>query len=84
MTMYTSHMTTSQETRAKSITLADMGDWCGAAEIAVLLGVSRQRVQQIVTRKDFPAPDIELAMGKIWATAKVREWAEARGREINE
>lgn len=59
-----------------------MGDWCGAAEIAALFGVSRQRVQQIVTRQDFPRPVIELAMGKIWATAEVIEWAEQRGRTV--
>jgi hypothetical protein len=61
-----------------------VGEWAGAAEIATLLGVSRQRVQQIVNRADFPAPDIELEMGRVWKTEKVREWAETRGRELHE
>lgn len=61
-----------------------MGEWCGAHEIAKLLGVSRQRVQQIVNRDDFPPPVIELAMGKIWRTDDVRLWATSRGREVNE
>lgn len=61
-----------------------VGDWCGAAELAQLLGVSRQRVQQIVSRADFPEPDIVVAMGKLWSTAKVREWATERGRELHE
>ena len=74
-------MTTSQETSAVLIdTVPGMGEWCGAAEIAALFGVSRQRVQQIVTRSDFPEPEIVLAMGKIWSTAKVLEWAERHGR----
>lgn len=46
----------------------------GAAEIGVRLGVSRQRVQQIVTRADFPKPEHELAMGKVWSSAAVEAW----------
>lgn len=46
----------------------------GAAEIGLLLGVSRQRVQQIIGRADFPAPATELAMGKIWLAKDVRAW----------
>lgn len=50
----------------------------GAAEIGRLLGVSRQRVQQIIARPDFPAPATELAMGKIWLASEVRAWRDAR------
>lgn len=47
----------------------------GAAEIGVRLGgVSRQRVQQIVSRADFPDPEESLAMGKVWDAEKVEEW----------
>jgi predicted DNA-binding transcriptional regulator AlpA len=47
----------------------------GAAEIAVCLGgVSRQRVQQIVSRPDFPKPDAVLGMGKVWRTEDVERW----------
>lgn len=56
------------------------GRWCGAAEIAVMFGVSRQRVQQLAARPDFPAPEVQLAMGKIWSTRKVHAWARAHGR----
>jgi predicted DNA-binding transcriptional regulator AlpA len=52
----------------------------GAAEIAAMLGVSRQRVQQLVSRPDFPEPDAVLAMGKVWRTADVEDWARAHGR----
>lgn len=54
----------------------------GAAEIGELLGVSRQRVQQLVSRADFPAPAVELAMGKVWRREDVERWATERGRRI--
>ncbi len=46
----------------------------GAAEIGDRLGVSRQRVQQIVARADFPKPEHVLAMGKVWSSAHVEAW----------
>jgi predicted DNA-binding transcriptional regulator AlpA len=52
----------------------------GAAEIAAMLGVSRQRVQQLTSRPDFPEPAAVLAMGKVWRTEDVQAWAKARGR----
>jgi predicted DNA-binding transcriptional regulator AlpA len=52
----------------------------GAAEIAELLGVSRQRVQQLISRDDFPQPEVVLAMGKVWLRADVIAWARERGR----
>ena len=56
----------------------------GSAEIAAMLGVSRQRVQQLVARPDFPAPDAVLAMGKVWRKADVTAWAKAHGRLIDD
>lgn len=52
----------------------------GAQEIARLLGVSRQRVYQLVTRPDFPDPVVTLAMGNVWSREAVEQWAKARGR----
>jgi prophage regulatory protein len=47
----------------------------GAHEILVLLGrVSRQRVHQLTSRGDFPAPVIELAQGKVWLADDVETW----------
>ena len=60
--------------------LLDVHHLIGAAEIARMLGVSRQRVQQIVAKPDFPRPEAELAMGKVWSTEAVREWARRSGR----
>ena len=52
----------------------------GSAEIASMLGVSRQRVQQLISRPDFPKPAAVLAMGKVWNTTDVQAWAKAHGR----
>ncbi len=50
----------------------------GAAEIAELLGVSRQRVAQLGERyDDFPAPVATITAGRIWARADVEAWMAA-------
>jgi hypothetical protein len=55
----------------------------GAAEIGRMLGVSRQRVQQLASRSDFPEPEITLDMGKVWQRVKVEVWAREHGRTLN-
>lgn len=52
----------------------------GPHEIARLLGVSRQRVFQLASRPDFPAPVARLHMGSVWALDDVKAWAEVDGR----
>ena len=49
-----------------------------------MLGVSRQRVQQLVGGDGFPEPEAVLEMGKVWKRSDVEEWARSRGREIKE
>ncbi|MDQ3641791.1 MAG: helix-turn-helix domain-containing protein [Actinomycetota bacterium] len=50
----------------------------GIAEIAEMLGVSRQRVGQLASSyDDFPAPVAELAAGRIWNRADVERWMAA-------
>ncbi len=47
----------------------------GAHEIRVRLGgISRQRVYQITSRADFPAPAQDLAQGKVWFADDVEVW----------
>lgn len=46
----------------------------GAREIEVRLGVSRQRVQQLTQRADWPAPFDTLSMGKVWRIEDVEDW----------
>ncbi len=53
----------------------------GVAEIADLLGISRQRVNRLVqTDPSFPAPEAELSAGRIWTRESIVEWAKATGR----
>ena len=44
-------------------------------EIATMLGVSRQRVHQLIQQyDDFPRPLAELAIGRVWDRLTVAEW----------
>jgi predicted DNA-binding transcriptional regulator AlpA len=53
----------------------------GIAEIAQLIGVSRQRVDQLSRRDpDFPEPVAELHAGRIWLRQDVLHWARRTGR----
>jgi len=54
-----------------------------AAEIAQLLGLSRQRVTQLSAKPDFPAPIATLSVGKIWAYADIKAWADKTGRTVH-
>jgi predicted DNA-binding transcriptional regulator AlpA len=44
-------------------------------EIAEVLGVSKQLVDQLRREPDFPAPVDRWARGDLWAAADVRRWA---------
>ena len=59
---------------------ADAPRLTGATEIGRLLGISRQRVQQLAAQPGFPEPVAVLAMGKVWREDDVIAWAKARGR----
>lgn len=52
------------------------------AEIADLLGLTRQRVQQLAKAPGFPEPAAVLRMGSVWHLADVRAWAQAAGRDL--
>jgi FtsZ-interacting cell division protein YlmF len=66
-------------------TLRAVLDVVGVAEIAQLLGVSRQRVHELL-RSDpqFPEPAAELAAGRIWLRPDVEAWMAARARRAKE
>jgi FtsZ-interacting cell division protein YlmF len=58
-----------------------MPDLVGVAEIAGMIGISRQRVNELVrTDPGFPEPEAELAAGRIWTKASVEAWMIARSR----
>lgn len=59
------------------------GPYMGTGEIRRELGVSRQRVQQLTTSRDFPEPSDVLAAGKVWKREDVEAWARSHGRLID-
>jgi predicted DNA-binding transcriptional regulator AlpA len=60
-----------------------MAELLGVTEVAELLGISRQRVQQLTERDpDFPAPAETLARGRVWRRSDIEDWARATGREL--
>lgn len=56
-------------------------DLVGVTEVREMLGVSRQRVHQLL-RDDptFPEPVAQLSAGRIWLRTDVERWARAGGR----
>ena len=44
----------------------------GVAEAAGLLGLSRQRLFQLMARDDFPPPMVRLAAGPVWLASSIR------------
>jgi len=61
--------------------VAVMHHYVGAAEIQEMFGgISRQRIQQIIGRRDFPKPVVKLKMGKVWRRSDVEKWMRAHGR----
>jgi len=55
-------------------------DVAGATEIGDLLGVSRQRADQLTRTEGFPEPVAVLSAGRIWRLLDVEAWARATGR----
>jgi predicted DNA-binding transcriptional regulator AlpA len=47
-------------------------------DIARMLGVTRQRVTQILRRDDFPAPAKVIKGRRLWRRQDVEEWRDAR------
>jgi predicted DNA-binding transcriptional regulator AlpA len=52
----------------------------GVAEVAEMLGVSRQRVTQLAKTASFPRPTVQLAAGPVWESAEIEQWARETGR----
>jgi hypothetical protein len=56
-------------------------DLVGAAEIAEMLELTKQRVNQLATSDPkFPKPVAELTAGRIWKRADIEKWARSTGR----
>jgi predicted DNA-binding transcriptional regulator AlpA len=56
--------------------------YVGVSEIKDMLGISRQRVDQLANEKGFPDPITVLKCGRIWMRNEVREWALNKGRVV--
>lgn len=55
----------------------------GVTEVAEYLGLSRQRIHQLVQRDpDFPAPMARLSAGLIWLTSDIEAWVLKTGRQL--
>lgn len=58
----------------------------GGREVAGLLGVSKQRLHQLLGRDDFPDPVVRLAAGPVWLVSSVRaferQWSRKPGRPV--
>lgn len=52
----------------------------GVAEIAELLGLTRQRVLQLRSVPGFPQPVAVLSAGLIWNRRDIERWAVEQGR----
>lgn len=60
-------------------------EFVSTVEIREMLGgISRQRVNELVKRDDFPEPVERLAIGNIWRAEDVHRWAKDHGRTIHE
>lgn len=58
-------------------------DVVGAAEVAEMLGITRQRVDALVrSHGSFPKPAATIAAGRIWLRRDIEDWAAASGRLV--
>ena len=51
----------------------------GVAEIAKLMGVTRQYAWQLSKRRDFPDPAYVLSAGHFWWLDDIEAWAARKG-----
>lgn len=58
----------------------DVHHLVGVAEIAEMLGVTRQRVHQLTKLDDFPAPEAVLSAGTIWKRTAIEKWMKTKGK----
>lgn len=64
-------------------TVVHMEELVGLTEVATLVGISRQRVLQLIeSDPDFPEPAAQMARGRVWKRADIEKWAKATGRDV--
>jgi predicted DNA-binding transcriptional regulator AlpA len=57
-------------------------DLVAPAEIARMIDVSRQRVDQLSRQKGFPDPYVVTGGRRLWLRSDVLKWAKANGRPV--
>ncbi|MEU4564631.1 AlpA family phage regulatory protein [Actinoplanes sp. NPDC023936] len=56
----------------------------GTAEIGARLGgLTRQRVYQLTSEPNFPAPVADLGQGRVWLTSDVETWIAEHRKQKN-
>lgn len=55
-------------------------EYVGCAEVAEILGVSKQRVSQLSRRPDFPSPFGAIRAAKFWRKADIEAYGLGRRR----
>lgn len=63
-----------------NLTVPRVGRLVSRVEIAELLGVTKQRLHQIIEAGGFPEPVAQLGIGHIWDRDTVLTWAREMGR----
>lgn len=53
------------------------------AELAQMLGVTKNRAMQVSRKMTFPAPLGDLSVGRIWSYEAVVEFCETTGRKVH-
>jgi hypothetical protein len=56
----------------------------GLAEIRVLFRLSTYDAKLLTARTSFPKPVAVLAMGSVWTTHAVQQWAKATGHDVTD
>jgi prophage regulatory protein len=66
--------------RRRLTSVRQVEDLVGVTEIGEMLGVSRQRADQLSRTEGFPEPIGTIAAGRIWRLVDVEAWARETGR----
>lgn len=47
-----------------------------------MLGVTRQRIDQLTREPGFPAPEVTLTSGRVWSREAILAWARGARRKV--
>ena len=67
-----------EERQEKEVEASNLPDLVGLADIAEMLGTTRQRVFQMTANKGFPVALLELKAGRLWSRPAIESYLEGR------